>query len=47
VIRSLDAQKNELLGAIQRVAAASEEGRTIRLRLRELDAERQRLANES
>nr|BFF11273.1 hypothetical protein GCM10025699_25760 [Microbacterium flavescens] len=47
VIRSLDAQKNELLGAIQRVPAASEEGRTIRLRLRELDAERQRLANES
>ena len=47
VIRSLDAQKNELLGAIQRVPAASEEGRAIRLRLRELDAERQRLANEA
>ncbi|MBD8024045.1 DNA primase [Microbacterium gallinarum] len=47
VIRSLDAQKNELLGAIQRVPAASEEGRAIRLQLRELDAERQRLGNES
>ncbi|MGA7149272.1 MAG: DNA primase [Microbacterium sp.] len=47
VIRALDNQKNELLGAIQRVPAASEEGRTIRLRLRELDAERQRLSSES
>ena len=47
VIRSLDAQKNELLGAIQRVPAASEDGRAIRLQLRELDAERQRLVNES
>ena len=47
VIRSLDAHKNELLGAIQRVPAASEEGRAIRLQLRELDAERQRLGNES
>ncbi|WP_127474922.1 DNA primase [Microbacterium sulfonylureivorans] len=43
VIRELDARKNELLGAIQRVPPASEEGRAIRLRLRELDAERQRL----
>ncbi|MCW3494616.1 DNA primase [Microbacterium sp. SSM24] len=46
VIRGLDAQKNELLGAIQRVPAASEEGREIRLRLRELDAQRQQLATE-
>jgi DNA primase len=43
VIRGLDGQKNELLGAIQRVPAASDEGREIRLRLRELDAQRQRL----
>jgi DNA primase len=47
VIRALDSQKNELLGAIQRVPAASEEGRAIRLRLRELDAERQRLTAEA
>jgi DNA primase len=46
VMRGLDAQKNELLGAIQRVPAASEEGREIRLRLRELDAQRQRLVAE-
>lgn len=43
VIRGLDGQKNELLGAIQRVPAASDEGREIRLRLRELDAQRQQL----
>ncbi len=41
--RGLDAEKAELLGAIQRVAPASEEGRGIRLRLRELDLERTRL----
>ncbi len=46
VIRGLDGQKNELLGAIQRVPAASDQGREIRLRLRELDAERQRLVTE-
>lgn len=44
VIRGLDAQKSELLGAIQRVAPASDEGREIRLRLRELDAQRQLLS---
>ena len=44
--RGLEREKNELLGAIQRVAPASEEGRTIRLRLREIDAERQRLSDE-
>jgi DNA primase len=41
--RSLDREKAELLGAIQRVPADSEEGRTIRLRLRELDMSRQEL----
>lgn len=46
VIRGLDSEKNEMLGAIQRVPAASDEGRTIRLRLRELDAQRQQLAGE-
>jgi DNA primase len=44
--RQLDAEKNELLGAIQRVAPDSEEGRAIRLRLRELDGRRQSLADE-
>ncbi|MDY0909669.1 DNA primase [Microbacterium sp. CFBP9034] len=43
VIRSLESQKSELLGAIQRVSASSDEGRTIRLRLRELDAQRDEL----
>lgn len=47
VIRGLDAEKNEMLGAIQRVSAASEEGRAIRLRLRELDAQRQQLVAEA
>ena len=42
--RALDREKSELLGAIQRVSAESTEGRGIRLRLRELDLERQRLA---
>lgn len=45
LMRGLDGEKSELLGAIQRVPAASEEGRRIRLRLRELDAERQALAD--
>ncbi len=42
--RALDREKSELLGAIQRVPADSTEGRGIRLRLRELDVERQSLA---
>jgi DNA primase len=42
--RALDREKSELLGAIQRVPPESTEGRGIRLRLRELDLERQRLA---
>jgi len=46
VMRGFDREKTELLGAIQRVPADSEEGRTIRLRLRELDARRQALADE-
>ncbi len=46
VTRALDQQKSELLGAIQRVAPDSEEGRSIRMRLRELDAERQRLTGD-
>lgn len=43
ISRGLASEKSELLGAIQRVPAESEEGRAIRLRLRELDAERSRL----
>ncbi len=47
VMRAVDREKSELLGAIQRVAPDSEEGRGIRMRLRELDAERQRLSADS
>jgi DNA primase len=47
VMRGFDREKAELLGAIQRVPADSEEGRAIRLRLRELDARRQALADEA
>ena len=43
-IRAVDAQKRELLGAIQRVAADSEEGRAVRVSLRELDVQRRALA---
>ncbi len=46
IVRAVDAEKNELLGAIQRVPADSEEGRRIRVRLREIDLERQRLVAE-
>ncbi|SIT74326.1 DNA primase [Microbacterium sp. RU33B] len=46
VVRSLDGEKNELLGAIQRVPADSEQGRSIRVRLREIDLQRQRLVIE-
>jgi DNA primase len=41
ILRSLDREKAELLGAIQRVPADSEEGRRIRLCLRDLDLRRQ------
>ncbi len=44
VVRALDAEKAELLGAVQRVAADSDEGRALRVRLRDLDVERRRLA---
>jgi DNA primase len=47
VMRSLDRRKRELLGAIQRVPAESEEGRAVRIELRELDAQRQRLLAEA
>lgn len=46
IARALDDEKAELLGAIQRVAPGSEEGRRIRIRLRELDADRAGLASE-
>lgn len=38
--RGLEAEKAELLGAVQRVAADSEEGRALRMRLRDVDVER-------
>ncbi len=43
ILRALQREKTELLGAIQRVAADSDEGRGIRVRLRELDIEREKL----
>ncbi|QTV80787.1 DNA primase [Microbacterium sp. NIBRBAC000506063] len=42
ITRDLDREKNELLGAVQRVPADSDGGRALRMRLRDLDAERQR-----
>ncbi|MBZ4486263.1 DNA primase [Microbacterium sp. cx-55] len=45
-LRGIEREKRELVAAIQRLAADSEEGRTVRLRLRELDADRQRLTGE-
>jgi len=42
----VDAEKNELLGAIQRVPAESEEGRAVRVALRDLDARRRTLTEE-
>lgn len=44
IVRSLDDEKNELLGAVQRVPADSDGGRALRMRLRDLDVERQRFA---
>lgn len=44
-MRAVDAHKRELLGAIQRVAADSEEGRAVRVSLRELDVQRRALAD--
>ncbi|MET2012570.1 DNA primase [Microbacterium chocolatum] len=46
VMRALEAEKHELLGAIQRVAPDSDGGRSIRIRLREIDAERERMQAE-
>ncbi|MCC9053941.1 DNA primase [Microbacterium sp. F2E] len=43
-IRALDREKTELLGAIQRLPAESEEGRAVRVALRDLDARRRSLA---
>ncbi|MBN9177145.1 MAG: DNA primase [Microbacterium sp.] len=43
-IRAIDREKSALLGAIQRVPAESEEGRAVRLQLRDLDARRRTLA---
>ncbi|MFN3949543.1 DNA primase [Microbacterium sp.] len=45
LVRELQREKDELLRGIQRVPADSEEGRRLRLRLRELDADRQRLVD--
>ncbi|WP_144796416.1 DNA primase [Microbacterium paludicola] len=44
IVRSLEREKQELLGAIQRVPADSDGGRALRVRLRDIDAERQRFA---
>ncbi|MGO2746273.1 toprim domain-containing protein, partial [Microbacterium sp.] len=44
IVRGLEREKQELLGAIQRVSADSDGGRALRMRLRDIDAERQRFA---
>ncbi|MFD5215045.1 DNA primase [Microbacterium sp. NPDC058345] len=44
IVRGIDREKNELLGAVQRVPADSDGGRALRMRLRDLDAERARFA---
>jgi DNA primase len=46
-LRGLDRAKRELLGAIQRVPPDSEEGRAVRVRLREIDAQRQELVTDA
>lgn len=45
LIRAIDRQKAQLLGAIQRVDASSEEGRAVRVSLRDLDAKRRQLTD--
>lgn len=45
-VRALERRKTELLGAIQRVAPDSEEGRAVRVALRDLDAQRASLTDE-
>ncbi|MGM7696628.1 DNA primase [Microbacterium sp. A84] len=42
ILRNLEREKNELLGAVQRVSADSDGGRALRMKLRDLDIERQR-----
>ncbi|WP_309066440.1 DNA primase [Microbacterium sp.] len=42
ILRSIEREKNELLGAVQRVPAESDGGRALRMRLRDLDIERLR-----
>ena len=42
ILRSIVREKNELLGAVQRVPADSDGGRALRVRLRDIDAERLR-----
>lgn len=44
ITRELDRQKHELLGAVQRVPADSTEGRSLRVKLRDLDMQRQALS---
>ncbi|WP_309128509.1 DNA primase [Microbacterium sp.] len=44
ILRGIDREKNELLGAVQRVPADSDGGRALRMRLRDLDVERLRFA---
>jgi len=44
ILRGIDREKNELLGAVQRVPADSDGGRALRVRLRDLDVERMRFA---
>lgn len=46
-IRAVDREKTELLGAIQRLPADSEEGRAVRIALRDLDATRRALSEAS
>jgi DNA primase len=42
ILRSIDRDKNELLGAVQRIPADSDGGRALRMRLRDIDLERMR-----
>ncbi|GAB3599014.1 DNA primase [Microbacterium tumbae] len=42
IVRSLEREKQELLGAVQRVPADSDGGRALRVRLRDIDLERRR-----
>lgn len=44
ILRQLEQEKQEMLGAVQRVPADSDGGRALRMRLRDIDAERQRFA---